>query len=85
MAFYVGQKVVCVKADNEVSPQYLREGAVYTVSGFNGPFGLVLAEVKIAKPWGGFRRERFRPITERKTSIEIFKAMLNPSKQEVSA
>lgn len=28
---------------------------------------------------------RFRPITERKTDISIFKAMLNPSKTEVTA
>jgi hypothetical protein len=33
----------------------------------------------------GFDSRNFRPIVERKTSIAIFKAMLNPSRQEVSA
>ncbi len=33
----------------------------------------------------GFRPSRFRPIVERKTDISIFKAMLTPSKEQVSA
>jgi hypothetical protein len=33
----------------------------------------------------GFRHSRFRPAVTRKTDISIFKAMLNPSKQRISA
>lgn len=33
----------------------------------------------------GFRCSRFRPVVERKTDISIFKAMLNPSKEQVTA
>lgn len=33
----------------------------------------------------GFRASRFRPAVVRKTDISIFKAMLNPSKEQVSA
>lgn len=33
----------------------------------------------------GFDPLRFRPVTIRKTDISIFKAMLNPSKEQVSA
>lgn len=33
----------------------------------------------------GFAAERFRPVVERKTDISIFKAMLNPSDERVSA
>lgn len=32
-----------------------------------------------------FRADRFRPIVERKTSIEIFTRMLNSSKQDANA
>ncbi|MCZ7502008.1 hypothetical protein [Agrobacterium sp. ST15.13.015] len=34
---------------------------------------------------GGFAHYRFQPVTERKTDISIFKAMLNPSKEQVPA
>ena len=33
----------------------------------------------------GFRPSRFRPVVERKTDISVFKAMLNPSKEQVPA
>lgn len=75
----------------------LRQGAIYTVRSVgvwpNSP-ALLLWLSEIVRPLrgsmcvkygeAGFDARRFRPITERKTSIEIFKAMLNPSKQEVS-
>lgn len=33
----------------------------------------------------GFEPRRFRPVAERKTDISVFKAMLNPSKEQVRA
>lgn len=85
MTFRVGQRVVCV--DASCRPGYdwkgraPKEGSIYTVVGFSKPrIGdydcIVLAE--ISHPWG-YRASRFRPIVERKTSIEVFQRMLNPS------
>lgn len=95
MAFYVGQKVVCVDATPRPGlRKVLKEGAIYTISRLDGPLhegdenGVDLVEVPARGTNGyqaSYRAVRFRPITERKTSIEIFKAMLNPSKTEVEA
>lgn len=95
--FYVGMKVVCVDA----SPMYygehsgLTKGQIYTVSGIepvrdiNGHTGLHIAEVKTAplrrEYRDSYRSNRFRPVVERKTSIAIFEAMLNPSDKRVEA
>jgi hypothetical protein len=92
MAFYVGQKVVCVNAGwllsenlNPVSAEMsLTEGRVYTVVKIRrerGVAGVRLAEADAAPCWG-FLAERFRPVVERKTDISIFKAMLNPKTVE---
>lgn len=94
MAFYVGQKVECIKAVHPDwdKPPFLTIGAIYTVENIyeplEGEFALELVE--LPQPgndlvFPGFRADHFRPIVERKTSIAIFKAMLNPSKQEVEA
>lgn len=95
MAFYVGQKVVCVEANPNPGMVWGAdvpvEGAVYTVAGFSrSPYDnsetICLVEIKNSPRVGsGYHHRRFRPVTERKTSIEVFKAMLNPSKQEVEA
>lgn len=91
MAFYVGQKVVCVDAGIgklSMRKANLEEGAVYTISkviDWFGHVGLHLVEAKPLPGYSGFAAERFRPIVERKTDISIFKAMLNHSKQEVGA
>lgn len=73
----------------------LSKGDIYTVraaktSLWTGHEILFLNE--LARPFcpleegeAGFDSRRFRPIVERKTSISIFKAMLNPSKTEVAA
>lgn len=50
----------------------------------------VLWVVEITRPlWvgmeAGYHPLRFRPVVERKTSIEVFRAMLNPSKQGADA
>lgn len=99
MAFYVGQKVVCVA--DAVQPGRLwvdgvppKEGAIYTIASIvingSGTQALVLVEAPrgpISHALGayGYHAWRFRPIVERKTDISIFKAMLNPSDEQVSA
>lgn len=64
---------------------------IYTVRSiysYGGSSGLLLEELKNPiTEWrhvtceGGFLVRRFRPAVERKTSIEIFTRMLNPSKE----
>lgn len=99
MAFYVGQKVVCI--DNNRDGGYGDEivpdvGPVYTVRELfscNGHDWLRLREIKNSPRYytpGGvteafFHISRFRPVVERKTSIAIFTAMLNPSTEKVTA
>jgi len=71
-------------------------GVVYTIRAiWFGDFGkelLHLVEIDnshlttagwLAEP--GFASRNFRPVVERKTDISIFKAMLNPSNERVSA
>jgi hypothetical protein len=99
MTFHVGQKVVLVGwVETPVSEWkaigafYPNVGDVYTVRAIN-PWKecavLLLNEIDNShlgyKLEPGFRQEFFRPIVERKTSIEIFTSMLNPSKQGVDA
>lgn len=93
MSFYVGQKVICI--DNLCRSgipipgyNYVSLNTVYTVRDiFQNPYDgrtlLRLTEIKNPPfPSGiepGFDATRFRPITERKTDISIFKRMLTPS------
>jgi hypothetical protein len=95
MSFHVGQKVVCINdqpgCGGDIAP--IRKGKVYTVVAVtdgvahDGPdTGLVLAEdPPLPKFFKGYSARRFRPVVERKTNIEIFKAMLNPRKHPVEA
>jgi hypothetical protein len=92
--FYVGQKVCCLdsKADDGGFWEYAPVlGEIYTVVDcVYEPLAqfevVLLAEIKNTD-WcsGRYRASRFRPVVERKTSIEIFRAMLNPSKQGADA
>lgn len=88
MAFYVGQKVVCVD-DSKWSYggpwDYPRKGSVYTVDGsakhWSGGHGILIREIKnvyCGKPQP-FLASRFRPVVEKKTDISIFTALLNPA------
>ncbi|MGR9130800.1 hypothetical protein [Rhizobium leguminosarum] len=74
------------------------KGSVYTVRGlvtssFTGENLLLLEEIdnREAADASGWLKEpgtesyRFRPVIERKTSIEIFQAMLNPKRVGVNA
>lgn len=93
--FRVGQKVVCVDAGVGVSGYVppIKNGAVYTItkitSGHSGrgpDVGLQFAEVQTMPEFPqGYTHSRFRPVVERKTSIEVFKAMLNKPRVSVDA
>ena len=96
MAFYVGQKVVCVDDTPDKHPMRaanmagLMAGTIYTVRAIrvhdhSGRPGLMLQE--IMRPiLGGDGREqpfsvqRFRPAVERKTDISIFTRILDDVK-----
>lgn len=95
MAFYVGQKVICVRDDiaapRKYPEAYPKRGCVYTIRGIKegGKRGVAvwLEEIhnqKFSYDDGyrevSFYHWRFRPVIERKTSIEIFQRMLTPSK-----
>lgn len=103
MAFYVGQKVVCV--DDEVreadGKKRLINGQVYTIRAIASDFSHP-SWTRIAKYGSGdvvwlreianrltsdapYNARRFRPVVEREYDIGIFKAMLNPSDERVSA
>jgi hypothetical protein len=89
--FRIGQKVVCVDDGPTIfgDPSEVVKDAVYTVTKVHaspdpyGQYGISLAEIKSGNGYrDGFRSTRFRPVVERKTSIEIFQRMLNPSELE---
>ena len=85
--FRVGEKVVCVDADEN---WFLTQDAIYTIVGilpgnFRQCDGLHLAE--IAHPSGlAFYASRFRPIVERKTDtgMAILQKLLQPKTEEVT-
>lgn len=90
MAFYVGQKVVCV--DDSPSkwgdPSLLTKGAIYTIRKvvMEGR-GVWLDEVSHDRPDNIFGYEafwawRFRPAVEKKTDISIFTKMLTPKMED---
>lgn len=87
MAFHVGQRVVCVDASPHKGtwarhlPPYVK-GQQYTVTDVwldkDDWYGdiCVDGETHYTSAW------RFRPITETKTDISIFTAMLGPKQRE---
>ena len=83
MAFYVGQKVVCV--DDSPYMGYastVKLNHVYTIKEViittMNNMGLLLVEAPPPLTWEAFNPRRFRPIVE--TDISIFTAMLTPKK-----
>lgn len=89
MMFRIGMKVVCIDATPRKIPvAVLQKGAIYTIVALpycpDGEHGVELAEVE-SQAIFGFWKDRFRPLVERKTSIEIFQRMLTPSHQKESA
>ena len=98
--FRVGQKVVCIDDEEREGPgEYTVlpvKGRVYTVRGVaswqwnSGVSGVGVYLEELYRPLTSFGEapwgcDRFRPVVERKTDISIFKAMLTPSKEQVSA
>lgn len=93
--FHVGQRVVCVD-DSPVDGVYgpIAKGAIYTVAKVGigrskwskKDVCLHLQEVPCATFFdNGYSHRRFRPLRERKTSIECFRALLNPTDKKVDA
>lgn len=95
MTFRVGQKVVCVDVPARNSwalypwPACVVLGGVYTVRSLDciGDFyGLTIDEypppIDNQDREVTFNTKRFRPVVERKTSIEIFERMLKPARQD---
>jgi hypothetical protein len=82
--FRVGQKVACVDASSHnTSNSTLREGAVYTVTGFDPKGRLYLDGARhLRNALTGFNAYRFRPVVERKTDISVFTSMLSPVRKE---
>lgn len=101
MTFHVGQKVVCVDDQNFRNPDHIGtpiaptapvRGTVYHVRSFSPSGNVLLAEIVCAPhawEWGygegGWLPRRFRPVTERKTDISIFTAMLTPNRERERA
>lgn len=92
MAFTVGMKVALVRETSMRSIDGTRDPSlneVCTVAAvIDTPFGLNIDLVEYPRPennfaYRGWRAELFRPVTERKTDISVFKAMLKPT--EVNA
>lgn len=94
MSFHVGQKVVCVDDDlhdewHHGSPdvplvtEHIRRGQIYIVRRTmfrKMPLIWLCGINRKTVEWfdSGFHASRFRPITERKTDIEIFRRLLVP-------
>lgn len=98
MAFWVGQKVVCVDDcpnSSDGSPCPVKAGTVYIISGFShgyrdGDGALHLVGVRGEMRPGnmgerGFHPGRFRPIVKRKTDISIFTKLLKPTRERADA
>jgi hypothetical protein len=94
--FHVGQEVVCVddSGQSDQPPPYISKGAIYTVARaymtdeFIPVLMLELVELPFPETddyFAGFEAEYFRPLRKRTTSIEVFKALLNPNKEPVEA
>lgn len=94
--FRVGQKVVCIKETthviNNLGLPHFKKGQILTISSMKtSDFEGALSEPALVLQfsershlqWAHY--SGFRPVVSRKTDISIFKAMLNPSKQEIRA
>jgi hypothetical protein len=97
MAFYIGQKVVCVDASSGVGSWVDNdgptEGAIYTVSRayrthdgypYLQFFELARGPICRATDGGdaGYRAHRFRPVQERKTDIAWAHELVAPKQRE---
>ncbi len=84
--FYSGQKVVCVDDSPSVygDESGLVKGDIYTVNKvmYSAEADRTCLDiVEVPNDWDnswywGFRPERFRPVTEKKTDISVFKEIV---------
>lgn len=86
--FRVGQRVICVNAENAPTLEADRIYTIVRTLGAKYPsrlgtleYGVTVAEAIPLPGSIGFAACRFRPVVERKTSIEVFRALLTPAKQ----
>ena len=82
MAFYVGQKVVCVDASRA---PLLEKNKVYKITSIQLPYLRVDCPpdgVTGTESDRGYQQWRFRPVVEPNTDISIFTAMLDPARIE---
>lgn len=89
--FYVGQKVVCIDDGEQTQlGDRVEVGQIYIIQEF---YIIWIEDNRCAVLLQGLRRNhmlfgdgwsinRFRPLQEKKTDISIFKALLNPVKQD---
>lgn len=92
--FHVGQKVVCI--NNQKAPE-LFLSKVYTIimihagessTNLDGSYdipGLFFLEITAPSGFEGYDARRFKPVVERKTSIEIFTNILNTQRVRTDA
>ena len=98
--FFVGQKVVCINDgindfklpgwSYDYSEFPIKKDEIYTIRWLgesqDGQLTMKLKEVPDRREGdGGYVRERFRPLVEKKTDISLFKSMLNGSLKEKKA
>jgi hypothetical protein len=89
MAFYVGQKVVCVDAGRCYMGRKttLVKDAVYTVAAVlppcgSGVVGLLLVETRSLFSDGGYRATRFRPVVEDADKLEWARQLVAPKAKD---
>lgn len=95
MNFRIGQRVACIKEGDWMDaldvPNRPKGGSIYTIrEKASDGIGLLFHEIRnprtlhqegLTEP--AWHPHRFRPLVDRKTSIEVFQKMLNPSPQKV--
>jgi len=87
MAFFIGQKVVCISDDWEHTTDPSRKpevvkGGVYVIRGVHD-YGYPSLTFEGLRCF--YHQGAFRPIVEKKTDIAIFTAMLTPKKVKADA
>lgn len=96
MAFTVGQKVICIYRYGEndlgiITPVFEATYTIRELDDRGNALALRLVEIinppiRHVDPFGtiepGWRASHFRPLVSRKTSIDVFTAMLNPVEEK---
>lgn len=90
--FHVGQKVAAIvdleggiAKDRVLTVSCIEGGDFHASDGTKQHVALNFYEVRPRSGYYGFDARFFRPVVSRKTDISIFKAMLTPKTEQVSA